>query len=73
MYPDSSLSDLYGKTLLKPNLLKAHNELDKAVDLSYRSQPFVTDEKQIESLFELYEKYTADLFKKEKEKKSKKK
>ncbi len=38
-------------------LTKAHSELDKAVDLTYRSQPFLTDAKRMEFLFELYEKY----------------
>jgi hypothetical protein len=73
MYPDSSLSDLYGKTSLKPNLSKAHNELDKAVDAAYRKEPFTSDAKRMEFLFELYEKYTANLFTKEKVKKGKKK
>jgi hypothetical protein len=55
---------------MPPELVKAHNELDKAVDLAYRSQPFVSEANRMEFLFELYEKYTADLFTKEKEKKS---
>ena len=54
------------------NLLKAHVELDKAVDLAYRSKPFESESKRMEFLFELYEKYTADLFTKEKVKKVKK-
>jgi hypothetical protein len=47
---------------MPPALVKAHNELDKAVDRAYRSQPFTTEVKRMEFLFELYEKYTADLF-----------
>ncbi len=43
----------------------------KAVDSAYRSQPFTTEAKRMEYLFELYEKYTADLFTKEKPKKAK--
>jgi hypothetical protein len=46
-----------------------YNQLDKAVDLAYRSQPFTSEAKRMEFLFELYEKYTADLFTKEKTKK----
>ncbi len=53
-------------------LIKAHNELDKAVDLVYRPQPFLSEVKRMEFLFELYEKYTADLFTKERPKKVKK-
>jgi hypothetical protein len=57
---------------LKKNLLKAHNELDKAVDLAYRPQPFISEANRMEFLFGLYEKYTADLFTKVKTKKTKK-
>ena len=49
------------------------NEIkDKAVDLAYRPQPFINEAKRMEFLFELYEKYTADLFTKEPPKKKKK-
>ncbi len=58
---------------MPPALVKAHNELDKAVDLAYRPQPFTSEAKRMEFLFELYEKYTADLFTKEKPKKPNKK
>lgn len=58
---------------MPPALVKAHNELDKAVDLAYRPQPFVSEAKRMEFLFELYEKYTADLFTTEKIKSKKKK
>lgn len=51
---------------------KAHQELDKAIDLTYRAQPFINEAKRMEFLFELYEKYTADLFSREKLKKAKK-
>lgn len=68
-FPKSSLSDLYDPLTMPPTLVKAHNELDKAVDLAYRSQPFTSEAKRMEYLFELYEKYTADLFTKEKVKK----
>jgi hypothetical protein len=57
---------------MPPALVKAHQDLDKAVDLAYRSQPFTTEAKRIEFLFELYEKHTADLFTKEKQRKGKK-
>jgi hypothetical protein len=57
---------------MPPALVKAHNELDKAVDLAYRSKPFTSEANRMEFLFELYEKYTADLFTKEKPKKIKK-
>jgi hypothetical protein len=71
-FPTYSLADLYDPLTMPPVLVKAHQELDKAVDLCYRPQPFINAAKRIEFLFELYEKYTADLFTKEKPKKSKK-
>jgi hypothetical protein len=70
-FPDSSLADLYDPLTMPPALVKAHNELDKAVDLAYRPQPFINETKRIEFLFELYDKYTAGLFAVEKKKKKK--
>jgi len=72
-FPDSSLADLYDPNTMPPVLVKAHQQLDKAVDQCYRSQPFTTEAKRIEYLFELYEKYTAGMFIEEKSKNNKKK
>jgi hypothetical protein len=72
LYPNSSLADLYDPLTMPPALVKAHNELDMAVDLSYRPQPFISEANRMEFLFGLYEKFTADLFTKVKEKKKKK-
>ena len=47
---------------MPPALVKAHNELDRAVDLAYRPQPFTSEASRMVFLFELYEKYTAGLF-----------
>jgi hypothetical protein len=70
-FAKNSLADLYKTTSIPPELTKAHIELDKAVDLVYRSHPFTSEAKRMEFLFELYEKYTADIFTKEKSKKKK--
>ena len=70
-FPDSSLAVLYDPIAMPPELIKAHNELDKAVDLAYRPQPFTSEANRMEFLFGLYEKYTADLFTKVKPKKTK--
>ncbi|MBC7523724.1 MAG: class I SAM-dependent DNA methyltransferase, partial [Flavobacterium sp.] len=66
LFPASSLADLYSPLTMPPALVKAHNELDKAVDASYSKQIFSSEAKRMEFLFELYEKYTAGLFVKEK-------
>jgi hypothetical protein len=68
-FPNSSLADLYDPLTMPPILVKAHNELDKAVDLAYRPHPFTSDANRMEFLFELYEKYTAGLFAVEKKSK----
>jgi hypothetical protein len=68
MFHESSLAILYDPLTMPPALVKAHQTLDKAVDLCYRPQPFPSETKRIEYLFELYDKYTAGMFKEEKKK-----
>ncbi|MFI5220781.1 MAG: class I SAM-dependent DNA methyltransferase [Bacteroidia bacterium] len=70
-FPECSLADLYDVLTMPPALVKAHNELDKAVDQCYRSQQFESETKRIEFLFELYDKYTSGLFAVEKPKRKK--
>ncbi|MFM8295610.1 MAG: class I SAM-dependent DNA methyltransferase, partial [Microcystaceae cyanobacterium] len=70
-YPDSSLADLYDPLTMPPDLVKAHQKLDKAVDLCYRPQPFANELNRIEYLFELYEKLTAPLLPTAKQKRKK--
>ncbi len=72
-FSNSSLADLYNPLTMPLFLVKAHNELDKAVDLAYRPQPFTSDANRVEFLFILYEKYTANLFTPEKPKRKPKK
>lgn len=67
-FPHSSLADLYDPNTMPPLLAKAHQNLDKAVDNYYFSQPFINGTKRIEFLFELYDKYKTGLFVKEKKK-----
>ncbi|MCG7857239.1 hypothetical protein MD537_09680 [Flavihumibacter sediminis] len=70
-FSSSSLADLYDPNTMPPELIKAHQQLDKAVDLAYRSQPFPNETKRIEYLFELYDKYTAGMFVQQKKRKIK--
>ncbi|SMD41764.1 Methyltransferase domain-containing protein [Aquiflexum balticum DSM 16537] len=65
-YPESCLADLYDPLVMPPDLVKAHQELDKAVDLCYRPQAFNSEMARIEYLFELYEEYLAPLMGKKK-------
>ena len=63
-FPESSLADLYDPLTMPPKLVKAHQELDKAVDLCYRPQAFTNETARIEFLFDLYNEYTMPLLKK---------
>jgi hypothetical protein len=60
-FPDETLADLYDALAMPPALVKAHADLDRAVDLCYRPQPFQNDRQRVEHLFALYEKLTAPL------------
>jgi len=71
-FPNSSLADLYDPLTMPPALVKAHQRLDRAVDLAYRPQPFTGEAKRIEFLFELYDQYTTGLFAQEKKRGGKK-
>lgn len=65
-HTNSSLADLYDPLSMPLDLAKAHQALDKAVDLCYRPQAFVNETSRIEHLFSLYEEYTSPMFKTEK-------
>jgi len=60
-FPEATLADLYDPLAMPPALVKAHADLDRAVDLCYRPQAFENDRQRVEHLFALYEKLTAPL------------
>ncbi len=60
-YPDASLADLYDPLTMPAILVKAHSELDRAVEQCYRAKPFASDRERVEFLFALYEKLFAPL------------
>jgi hypothetical protein len=57
----ATLADLYDPLAMPRELLKAHTELDRAVEKCYRAGPFHSDRERVEFLFSLYEKLTAPL------------
>lgn len=59
-FSDCSLADLYDPLSMPPNLKKAHQELDKAVDNCYGTKSFKNDKERIEFLFGLYEEYLGE-------------
>jgi hypothetical protein len=44
---------------MPPDLRKAHQALDKAVDAAYGKKTFASDAERVAFLFELYHKYTS--------------
>ena len=55
-FPKSSLADLYDPITISAVLVRAHRELDRAVDRCYRSAPFKTGKERLSFLFECHEK-----------------
>jgi len=58
-HPDASLADLYDPVAMPPDLRKAHQALDKAVDAAYGKKTFASDAERVAFLFELYHKHTS--------------
>jgi len=59
VHPNASLADLYDPLTMPPNLVKAHQALDAAVDAAYGRKGFKNDAERVAFLFELYQKYTS--------------
>jgi hypothetical protein len=60
-FPELSLAELYDTTSMLPELVKAHQKLDKAVEAAY-GRTFIDDSQRVAFLFELYQKLTGELF-----------
>ena len=60
-HPGARLADLYDPDLMPPNLRRAHQALDRAVDRLYRRTRFASERERVEHLFMLYEKMRAPL------------
>ena len=60
-HPNATLAELYDPGLMPPNLRRAHQALDRAVDRLYRKSGFVSERERVEHLFMLYEKMQAPL------------
>ncbi|MDO9235597.1 MAG: class I SAM-dependent DNA methyltransferase [Aquabacterium sp.] len=59
----ATLADLYDPLTMPPELLKAHQKLDAAVDKAYEAsggkKSYKSDAERVAFLFELYQKYTS--------------
>jgi hypothetical protein len=60
-YPDLSLATLYDGNTMIPELIKAHQKLDKVVEVAY-GRSFNDDGQRVAHLFELYQKLSGELF-----------
>jgi hypothetical protein len=60
-YPELSLATLYDSNAMIPELVKAHQKLDKAVEAAY-GRSFDDDGQRVAYLFELYQKLSGELF-----------
>ena len=54
-HPEKTMAELYDPNKMPSGLKKAHQDLDVAIELCYRSKPFTSDEERLEHLFKLYE------------------
>ena len=54
-HPGATLADLYDPLTMPPNLRKAHQALDRAVDRLYRRSGFVSERERVEHLLMMYE------------------
>jgi hypothetical protein len=59
----ATLADLYDPLTMPPELLKAHQKLDAAVDKAFErsggKKSYKSDAERVAFLFELYQKYTS--------------
>lgn len=58
-YPNKTLAELYDPDKMPDDLLKAHRELDRAVDELYKAGGFRNASERVEHLLKLYEKAVA--------------
>ncbi len=72
-FPQKTMAWLYNPETMPKDLLKAHQELDQAIERIYRIQPFTSDAERLEYLFKMYDEMTKKDTLWAKEKKTRKK
>jgi len=60
-YPNASLAALYDPLTKPPELVKAHQRVDAAVDAAYGKRRFAGDRDRLAFLFELYQRLVSPL------------
>ena len=59
LFPGSTLADLYDPLSMPPELVRAHQNLDRAVDAAYGKKSFVSEAERVAFLFERYQALTS--------------
>ena len=72
-FPQKTMAWLYNPDTMPKDLLKAHQELDEAIERIYRLAPFTSDAERLEYLFKMYDEMTKKDTLWAKEKKTRKK
>lgn len=67
-HPNAMLADLYDPISTPPELTKAHQVLDRAVDAAYGNGSFASEAKRVAFLFGLYQKLVSPILAKESKK-----
>jgi hypothetical protein len=60
-FPNATLADLYDPLTMPPELVKAHQTLDRAVDATYGVSGFNSEAERVAFLFECYQQLAAPL------------
>ncbi len=58
-FPTATLSDLYDPLAMPPELSKAHQALDRAVDAAYGKKSFASEAERVAFLFDRYQQLTS--------------
>ena len=59
LFPDATLADLYDPLTMPPQLVRAHQTLDRAVDAAYGKKSFASEAERVAFLFERYQTITS--------------
>ncbi|UJP07441.1 MAG: hypothetical protein LZF84_10490 [Nitrosomonas sp.] len=58
LFPDTTLADLYDPLSMSPELVRAHQRLDRTVDAAYGKESFASEAERVVFLFERYQAIT---------------
>ncbi|MBS0485304.1 MAG: DNA methylase [Proteobacteria bacterium] len=59
LFPNATLADLYDPLTMPPQLVRAHQALDRAVDAAYGKKSFASEAERVAFLFERYQTITS--------------